>query len=411
MAINNHDIMEEGLILNLLSDIKGDFQSIANHIAKFAPEMIAIRQDLHAHPELGFEEYRTSDIVANLLTEWGYEVTRNLGKTGLVGQLKVGNGSKKIGLRADMDALPIQEETGLAYASKNAGKMHACGHDGHTASLLAAARYLAETRNFSGTVNLIFQPAEEGLSGAQAMIDDGLFDKFPCDYLFSFHNDPNIEGKKFSFISGPALSSSDTAIINIKGQGGHGSKPFKTIDPVVVGSSIVMALQTIVARNVDPREMAVITVGSFRSGTAPNVIPDSAELQLTIRAYSPEVRELLKDKIHEISQQQAKSYGAEVEIDYQWRYPSLLNDIDATKYASELAVRVLGAENVITDDIGETASDDLAMMLNIVPGCYVFVGLDSKAESVHTSKYNFNDDILPLVATYWGALVEDFLKA
>jgi len=261
---------------------------ILPEISDIQHEMIAVRHQLHQHPEIGFEEFKTSELVANLLTKWGYQVTRGLGGTGVVAQLKNGNGPA-IGIRADMDALPIEEATALSHASQVKGKMHACGHDGHTATLLTTALYFAKHRHFNGTINLIFQPAEEGLSGGLAMVQDGLFEKFPCDYIFAFHNMPKLEAGKMAFIEGPAMASSDTVVIKVKGQGGHGAMPHLSIDPVVVASSIVMALQTITSRNVNPLETSIITVGSFQAGEANNVIPDEAVLKLTIRAFNPDV--------------------------------------------------------------------------------------------------------------------------
>lgn len=390
-------------------DKKQSLDKIRQHIDKFMPEIVAIRHDIHSHPELAYEEVRTSDLVADLLTKWGYKVTRGLGKTGLVGQLKVGNGHKRIGLRADMDALPIIEETGLPYASKYDGKMHACGHDGHTASLLAAARYLAETKNFSGTVNLIFQPAEEGMAGAEAMINDGLFEQFPCDAVFGFHNMPHVEEGKFGFKSGAAMASSDTVTITIKGRGGHGSMPFNTIDPIAAGCALVTALQTIVSRNIDPREMAVVTVGAFHAGTASNIIPETAELLLTVRAFNPQVRELLRDRICEMAKAQAASFGAEVDILYEWRYPPLINYEKETNYAANIAAELFGEENIIRDLPPTTGSEDFSFMLEKCPGTYLMIG-SGKGPSLHNSKYDFDDKLLPLASTYWGALVEDFLK-
>ncbi|HKR39932.1 MAG TPA: amidohydrolase, partial [Paraburkholderia sp.] len=248
-------------------------------IAAIEEEMIALRHEIHAHPELGFEEFVTSDLVAQRLTEWGYEVHRGLGGTGVVGTLKVGDGKQRLGLRADMDALPIHENTGLDYASRIPGKMHACGHDGHTAMLLAAAKHLAQSRNFSGTLHLIFQPAEEGLGGAKRMLDEGLFERFPCDAVFAMHNMPGFPTGKLGFRAGPFMASSDTVIIDIDGRGGHGAVPHKAIDPVVVCANVVLALQTIVSRNVPPLDMAIVTVGAIHSGDAPNVIPQTAQMR------------------------------------------------------------------------------------------------------------------------------------
>ena len=286
-------------------------------------EFIALRRDIHQHPELPFEELRTSDLVAARLRDWGYHVERGLGGTGVVGQLKRGDGTRTLGLRADMDALPIQETTGLQYASRNQGVMHACGHDGHTAMLLAAAKVLAEQGDFSGTLNLIFQPAEEyGTSdcGAVRMINDGLFDKYPCDAVFSMHNMPGWPQGHLIFREGPMMASSDKVYITLVGHGGHGAVPHKTADPVVAAASLVMALQTVVSRNVDPLQTAVVTVGVLQSGRANNVIPDSAHLELSVRALDPEVRSLLQQRITEIVHAQAQCFGVKAEIDYRRGY-------------------------------------------------------------------------------------------
>ena len=272
--------------------------TLHEEIAAVLPEMVALRHHIHQHPELAFEEHATSDLVAERLAAWGYEVHRGLGGTGVVGRLRHGSSAKSIGLRADMDALPIVETTGLAYASRHHGKMHACGHDGHTATLLAAARHLARTRRFSGTLNLIFQPAEEGGGGALRMVQDGLFEMFPCDAIYGLHNAPGQPVGTLAFRSGPTLASADRVIIVLKGRGGHAAMPHFSADPIVAGSSIVMALQSIVARNVDPLLSAVVTVGLFQSGTVNNVIPGSARLELSVRALDREVRKLLRQRIH-----------------------------------------------------------------------------------------------------------------
>ena len=295
-------------------------------IAESLPEMLALRHKIHAHPELAYEEFATSDLVCEQLESWGYAIHRGLGGTGVVATLRKGQGGKSIGVRADMDALPIHEATGLPYASKLAGKMHACGHDGHTATLLAAARQLARNGEFNGTLNLIFQPAEEGLAGARKMMEDGLFEKFPCDAIFAYHNMPGFPVGKFGFMEGGFMASSDTVIVKVNGVGGHGAMPATTVDAVVVASYIVVALQTIVSRNVDPREMAVISVGSIHAGNAPNVIAGSAELRLTVRAFNPAVRALLRERITKVVHSQAEVLGATAEIDYQWRYPPLQNE-------------------------------------------------------------------------------------
>lgn len=379
------------------------------------PEMTAIRHDLHSHPELGFEEHRTSDIVAAKLGEWGYEVHRGLGGTGVVGTLRRGNFSRSIGLRADMDALPIHEATGLPYGSKAEGRMHACGHDGHTTTLLAAARHLALQGRFNGTVHLIFQPAEEGLGGARVMIEDGLFEKFPCDAVFAFHNMPGYPAGKLGFRAGSFMASSDTVTVKVQGKGGHGAMPQMSVDAVVAASYIVVALQSIVARNVDPRETAVISVGAIHGGDAPNVIADSVEMRLTVRAFSQAVREQLHRRIVEVIETQAAVLGASATIDYQWRYPALVNDAEMTAFAREVAADWAGEDAIVPDLAPLTGSEDFAYMLEQRPGCYLVIGNGEVGETggcmVHNPGYDFNDAILPVGASYWVRLVERFLEA
>jgi len=312
-----------------------------------------------------------------------------------------------------MDALPIEEATALSHASQVKGKMHACGHDGHTATLLTTALYFAKHRNFNGTINLIFQPAEEGLSGGLAMVKDGLFEKFPCDYIFAFHNMPKLEAGKMAFIQGPAMASSDTVVIKVKGRGGHGAMPHLSIDPVVVASSIVMALQTITSRNVNPLETSIITVGSFQAGEANNVIPDEAVLKLTIRAFDPDVQDLVEKRVKQLVKSQAASYGAEVEIDYKRPYPMVINDIAATQFARSIAVSFFGEDQIDSNYPRMTGSEDFSFMLQQCKGSYIFVGNGTDGAngcSLHNPKYDFNDEILPVVASYWVKLIESYLK-
>jgi len=378
-------------------------------IALIEEEMIALRRRIHAHPELGYQETATSELVSECLTAWGYQVTRGLGTTGVVGTLKNGDGPS-LGLRADMDALPIQEETGLPHASRIAGVMHACGHDGHTAMLLAAAHHLAETRAFHGTLHVIFQPAEEGLGGARKMLEDGLLERFPCDAVFAMHNLPGYPAGSFGFISGPCMASADTVTIRVLGNGGHGAMPHKAVDPVVVASSIVTALQSIVARNVDPQEVAVITVGSLHAGSVDNVIPSTAEMVLSVRAMTPEIRDLLEQRITELAHAQAASFGARVEIDYHRLYPPLINHPAETELARQVALDWLGAAN-INDMRPITASEDFAFMLEQCPGSYLTIG-NGDGEGgcmVHNPGYDFNDSCLAIGASYWVKLTERFL--
>ncbi|MBI3144098.1 MAG: amidohydrolase, partial [Pseudogulbenkiania sp.] len=337
-------------------------------------EMVALRQQIHAHPELGFEEFATSDLVAECLTAWGYDVHRGLGGTGVVATLRHGDGGKRLGLRADMDALPIVETTGLPYASCHPGKMHACGHDGHTATLLAAAKYLADTRRFNGTLNLIFQPAEEGLAGARKMLEDGLFERFSCDAVFAMHNMPGFPTGQFGFLPGAFMASSDTVIIRISGHGGHGAMPHKAVDPVVVCASLTMALQSVVARNVPPLEMAIVSVGAILAGQAPNVIPDSAEMRLSVRSLNPEVRDLLQQRITALAHAQAESFGARAEVDYRRGYPVLVNHPEETEFARRIALDWLGEAGLIDGMQPLTGSEDFAFLLEQCPGCYLIIG-------------------------------------
>lgn len=388
-------------------------------VAAVAAEMLALRHDLHAHPELAYEEHRTGDIVAARLAEWGYEVHRGLGDTGVVGTLRCGEHAndkhigKRLGLRADMDALPIREATGLPYASRHDGKMHACGHDGHTATLLAAARVLAGRKDqLQGTLNLIFQPAEEGHGGAQKMVEQGLFELFPCDALYAFHNEPGYPAGQFGFRPGVMYSSSDTAIITIRGKGGHGAMPHVAVDPIVVASHLVLALQTIRSREIDPNDMAVVTIGAIHAGDAPNVIPETCELRVTIRARCPEVRQQLRERITAMAHAQAAVHRATAEVDYKWRYPPVMNDKAATEFAVEVAREFLGEAWLIPDLQPLQASDDFAIMLNQVPGNYFIVGngMGEGGCMVHNAAYDFNDNLLPVTASYWVKLAESYLR-
>ena len=384
-------------------------------IAAIAADMLALRHDLHAHPELAYQEHRTGDIVAARLTEWGYEVHRGLGDTGVVGTLRCGDhlNGKRLGLRADMDALPIRETTGLPYASRHDGKMHACGHDGHTATLLAAAKVMAERKEqFSGTLHLIFQPAEEGHGGAQKMVDQGLFELFPCDALYAFHNEPGYPAGQFGFRSGVMYSSSDTAIITIHGKGGHGAMPHVAVDPIVVASHLVLALQTIRSREIDPNDMAVVTVGAIHAGDAPNVIPETCELRVTIRARCPQVRQQLRERITAMAHAQAAVHRATAQVDYKWRYPPVINDVAATDFAVNVARDFLGEQWLVPNLQPLQASDDFAIMLNAVPGNYFIVGngVGEGGCMVHNAGYDFNDNLLPVTASYWVQLAQAYLR-
>ncbi len=381
---------------------------VASTLLAYRDEFIALRRKLHSEPEMGFREVKTSALVAELLESWGYEVTCGIGKTGVVGTLRNGASEASIGIRADMDALPIEEATGLAYASTTSGTMHACGHDGHTTILLAAARYLAETRKFSGTFRAIFQPSEEGGAGARAMIGDGLFERFPVDAVFGLHNWPGVPTGQFGFRPGPTMASVDLAIIRVIGKGGHGAKPAQAVDPVVAAASLVLALQTVVSRNVDPLETAVVTVGTINGGIAANVIPDSVELKLTVRTFNETVREQIKARIIALAEAQAASYGARVEISYPRGYSTLVNHERETTFARQVASRHFGERRLETDFRPITASEDFAFMLQERPGSYLFIGNGDSAD-LHSPRYDFNDDILIDAARYWVHLVQDYL--
>jgi hippurate hydrolase len=387
-----------------------NFASLADFEASKA-SLKEIRQHLHANPELSFEEEKTAAFVAEKLEAWGYEVTRGIGGHGVVGRLCVGQGNRSIAIRADMDALPIHETTGLPYASTAQGKMHACGHDGHTTMLLGAAEYLARTKNFEGTVNLIFQPAEEAgvPSGAQAMIDDGLFERFPCDAIFGLHNHPGAPAGSFLMRSGPLMASADTVVITVRGKGGHASRPHLTIDPVMVSASLIMSLQTIVSRNVDPTETAVVTVGSIHGGEASNVIPESVTLTLSVRCFSLTVRDLLERRIRDLTSTLAASYGATVEIDYQRGYPVVVNSEEETTFATEVVNELVGVENVSVCPL-IPGSEDFACFLEHKPGCFLRLGNGVDSAILHNPKYDFNDDSLTVGAAMWARLAERFLS-
>ncbi len=377
-----------------------------------AGEFIQLRRDIHRHPELAFEEHRTAELVASKLAAWGYSVHRGLGGTGVVGSLKRGHAQRSLGLRADMDALPIQEKTGLDWASQKPGLMHACGHDGHTAMLLAAAQTLAQDVAFDGHLHLIFQPAEEGGGGAVRMMEDGLFRLFPCDAVFAMHNMPGVPTGHFVFRDGPALASSDYVTIRLHGIGGHGAMPHRCADPLVAASSLVMALQTVVSRNVDPLETAVVTVGSMHAGQANNVIPASAVLELSVRALTPAVRLLLEKRIKALVTAQAESFGVTAEIDWKPGYCVLVNALNETNFARQVALDMVGADKVTLHGPALTGSEDFAFMLEKVPGSYVLIG-NGDGESagacmVHNPGYDFNDDNIPMGATYWVNLTRTF---
>lgn len=391
-----------------------DAPYLGQALAQRVGEFIQIRRAIHARPELAFEEHETAALVAHKLRGWGYAVTTGVGGTGVVGTLRRGNGRRALGIRADMDALPVAEATGRAWASQRPGLMHACGHDGHTATLLAAARLIAEDVDFSGVLHLIFQPAEEGAGGALAMMADGLFERFPCDAVYALHNMPGIEAGRFCFRTGPAMASSDNVTIMLKGRGGHGAFPHQACDTVVAASSIVMALQTVVARNVDPLKTAVVTVGALHAGQANNVIPEEARLELSIRALDEEVRQLVKARILALVDLQARSYGVEAAVDWRDGYAVLVNTLQETALAVDVATGLFGPARVDAQGPMFTASEDFAFMLQKVPGCYLFVGNGAPGTPggchVHNPGYDFNDDIIAPAAAFWSHLTAAYLQ-
>ena len=376
-------------------------------------EFIQLRRDIHRHPELAFEEHRTSDLVAAKLQSWGYQVHRGLGGTGVVGTLQRGSSQRKLGIRADMDALPIQEATGAEWASTRQGLMHACGHDGHTAMLLAAAKAIAQAPEFDGTLNLIFQPAEEGGGGAVRMMDDGLFEHHPCDAVFAMHNMPGMPVGHLVFRDGAAMASSDYATIRIHGTGGHGAMPHRAADPLVAASSIVMALQTVVSRNVDPLHTAVVTVGALHAGQANNVIPALATLELSVRALDPQVRQLLEQRIKALVTAQAESFGVRAEVQWRQGYCVLVNHSAQTEFARQVALNLVGPERVTLNGPQLTGSEDFAFMLEKVPGSYLLIGNgdgdSAGACMVHNPGYDFNDENIATGSAYWIALVKAYL--
>ncbi len=386
---------------------------VDDYLHEHAEEIKAIRHHIHSHPELGFEETLTSQLVTEKLREWGYEVDVGLAKTGVVGTLKVGNGEKILGIRADMDALPILEQTDVAYKSQHQHVMHACGHDGHTSALLAAAQYLAASKQFNGTLRVIFQPAEEYLYGGKVMVDDGLFERFPCDLLYGFHNMPGLKAGEFYIKPGAFMASADTLEVTIEGVGGHGAYPHKTVDATLVASHIVLALQSIVGRNVDPLQAAVVTVGSLHAGTAANIIAATAELKISVRALSNEVRAQVLERVNEVIQWQAQSLGARATVKHVNGCPVLMNDAEATDYVLGVMQTHFGEAVCHTDVLPSMASEDFAFMLEAhAKGCYFFIGNGDESDRymVHHPQYDFNDEILLPAAKLWCVLVEDYLR-
>ncbi|PAY08257.1 MULTISPECIES: M20 aminoacylase family protein [Bradyrhizobium] len=388
---------------------------IVNRVADLQPDIQAWRRNIHEHPELLYDVHRTASFVADRLREFGCdEVVTGLGKTGVVGVIKGKKGAAKgdvkvIGLRADMDALPIHEETNLPYASKTPGKMHACGHDGHTAMLLGAARYLAETRNFAGDAVVIFQPAEEGGAGAAAMIKDGLMDRFGVQQVYGMHNGPGIPIGSFAIRSGPIMASTDEVNINIEGLGGHAARPHKCIDSVMVGAQLITALQSIVSRSVDPLDSAVISICEFHAGNARNVIPQTAVLRGTVRTLTPEVRQLIEKRIGEVVKGVAQLTGARIDLDYKRGYPVTVNHASQTEFATRIAKEVAGDGNVHTMP-PLMGGEDFSYMLEARPGAFIFCGNGDSA-GLHHPAYNFNDEAIVFGTSYFVKIVEDALAA
>ncbi|MGE5825474.1 MAG: M20 aminoacylase family protein [Bacteroidota bacterium] len=386
---------------------------IDSRISRLHEEMTAWRRDIHAHPELGFQESRTSELVAANLGSFGLEVHRGVGRTGVVGVLRAGRGARTLGLRADMDALPIQEANTFAHRSRHDGRMHACGHDGHTAMLLGAAKYLAATRAFDGTVNFIFQPAEEGLGGAQAMLADGLFERFPCDALFGMHNRPSLPVGSFAVRAGPMMAGGGFFDIKVTGKGAHGARPETGIDPVIVAAHIATALQTIVSRNVAPVDTAVLSVTRIQGGDAYNVIPQSALLGGTVRAFSRAVMDQMSAAVRRVAMGVAEGFGASAEVDLRWGFAPTVNDPGEAEFAARVCAELVGEARVERNPPLIMASEDFSFMLEKVPGCYINIG-NGEGESgceVHNPGYDFNDRALPLGAAFFARLVETRLRA
>ncbi|MCU6502214.1 M20 family metallopeptidase [Rugamonas sp. A1-17] len=394
---------------------------LVDPIIAFQSEIQQIRRDLHAHPELCYEEQRTSDIIADKLSEWGIPVIRGLGLTGVVGIIKHGSSKRAIGLRADMDALPMQEVNTFAHASRHPGKMHACGHDGHTAMLLGAAKHLAEHRNFDGTVYLVFQPAEEGGAGARRMIEDGLFEQCPMDAIYGMHNWPGAPAGTMSVVEGPMMASSNEFYVTVKGKGAHAAQPHKGIDPVMVAVQIAQSWQTIISRQKSPLDTAVLSITQIHAGSATNVIPDEAELVGTVRTFTQPVLDMIEQRMGEIAQHTAAAFGAEVEFKFRRNYPPLVNHPAETKFAVEVMKSVVGADKV-DDNVEPTmGAEDFAFFLQAKPGCYVFIGNGEGDHRdgghglgpcvLHNGSYDFNDNLLPIGASFWVRLAEMSLPA
>ena len=392
---------------------------LIDRVVQFRAEIEQIRRDLHANPELRFEEERTAGIVAAKLEEWKIPVTRGLGGTGVVGAIRNGSSSRTVGLRADLDALPITEFNTFSHRSRTPGKMHACGHDGHTAMLLAAARYLAESRTFDGTVHVIFQPGEEGGAGAQRMIDDGLFDRFPCDAVFGMHNWPGLRYGQFGVTAGPMMASSNEFEIHVRGRGAHAAMPHLGVDPVFIAVQIVNGLQSIITRTKKPIDSAVLSITMIQAGEATNVVPENARLAGTVRTFADDVTADIERQMKRIATMTAQAHGAEADVEFRRNYPPLVNHAVETEFAATVMDDIVGASNVVRGIEPAMTSEDFAFMLKARPGTYVFIGNGDGAHRIaghglgpctlHNPSYDFNDELIPLGATYWVRLAERFL--
>ncbi|MDO8250801.1 MAG: M20 aminoacylase family protein [Rhodoferax sp.] len=391
---------------------------VDDSIVTQAATMAAVRRDIHAYPELGFEEVRTADLVAQKLTEWGIPIHRGLGTTGVVGIIQNGGSSRAVGLRADMDALPLQEFNTFEHASRHEGKMHACGHDGHTAMLLAAAQYLARNRHFDGTVYLIFQPAEESGGGAREMLRDGLFEKFPMQAVFGMHNWPGLPVGSFAVSPGPVMASSNEFKITVRGKGGHAALPHNGLDPVPVACQMVQAFQTIISRNMKPIDAGVISVTMIHAGAATNVIPDSCELRGTVRTFTPEVLDLIEQRMKQVAEHTCAAFGASCEFEFVRKYPSTINAAREAALARQVMADIVGEANVLVQE-PTMGAEDFAFMLQAKPGAYCFsgngegghreIGHGAGPCMLHNPSYDFNDELIPLGASYWVRLAEAWL--
>ena len=387
--------------------------TLIKDIENFHDEMTIWRRDIHQHPELAFEETRTSDFVAEKLKEFGIETHRGIAKTGVVGTIKNGDGPS-IGLRADLDALPLDEKNTFEYASANHGKMHACGHDGHTTMLLGAAKYLAKSKNFRGTVHFIFQPAEEGGGGGDIMVKEGLFEKFHVDSVYGMHNWVGLEAGHFGIGAGPIMAAADTFDLIINGKGGHAAMPHQCIDPIIAASQVLTALQSISSRNTHPVDSLVISVTQIHAGDAYNIIPDTVKMHGTVRTFLPETRDEISSKMLKVSEGVCNAMGASCELNYIYGYPATVNSITETDISAKAAIDLVGEDKVERNPTPSMASEDFSYMLQARPGCYVWLGIgtveDKNRFSLHSSNYDFNDHVLPIGAAYWAMLVENELQ-